>query len=529
MTTAQGTAPTSDVDVSVGTERWVLLATILASSMAFIDGSALNVALPTIQRELNVTGTQLFWIVNAYALFLASLILVGGSLGDHYGRKRVFMIGIGVFSLSSLACGLSPNIDVLIAARAVQGIGGALMVPGSLAILSASVSGARRGVAIGTWSTFSSITTLLGPVLGGWLSGLGFWRGVFFVNLPLALIALIVLILKVPESRDTEMSKSLDIPGVLLATLGLASITYGFIEGPNFGLTDPRILITLIGGAAALIIFVIVESRTKHPMVLLSLFRSHTFSGTNALTLLLYAALGAVPFFLLLNLVQVQGYPEQVAGFTFLPLGLIIATMSRFSGGLVDRIGPRLMLTVGPAIAGVGFLLFAIPGLTNGPSDYWITYFPAIVTLAFGMGLTVAPLTTAVMNSAPSHSSGTASGINNAVARTAGVLAIAIVGAIALFSFNSALTARTDSLNLPENARAQLRADSSKLADTKPPADLSADLTANVQNAIKLAYIDTFRLVALIGAGLAWTSALLAALLVEGRPVAKVAAVALEV
>ncbi|MEO8610498.1 MAG: MFS transporter [Chloroflexota bacterium] len=502
--------------VQTNTERWVLIATILASSMAFIDGSALNVALPTLQRDLNIGGSALLWVVNGYALFLSALILVGGSLGDLYGRKRIFTIGIAVFSLASLACGLSPSVEFLILARAVQGVGGALMVPGSLAILSASVSGERRGRAIGTWSTFSTLTTLGGPILGGALAQAGLWRAVFFVNLPLAAIALYILRRYVPESRDEAGARQLDYPGAILATLGLAGITFGFIQAPDLGLTSPLILFALIGGLVALIAFVVVESRSSHPMVPLKLFRNRTFSGTNALTLFLYAALSGVLFFFSLNLIQIQGYPPNLAGFTFLPFGLLLAVMSRSTGSLADRIGPRILLTVGPAIAGIGFFWFSLPGLTAGPSDYWISYFPAVILLGIGMGITVAPLTTAVMGSAPPESTGVASGINNAMARTAGVLAIAILGALALTVFSGQVEARTASDYSPDIVT-QLRAETRKFADAEVPAGLSAEQSTAIKSIYQQSFIDTFRLISMIGAALAWISAALAFWLVEPK------------
>jgi EmrB/QacA subfamily drug resistance transporter len=507
---------TAQAKDQANTERWVLIATILASSMAFIDGSALNVALPTLQSDLNIGGSALLWVVNAYALFLSALILVGGSLGDLYGRKRIFTIGIALFSLSSLACGLSPSIEILILARAVQGVGGALMVPGSLAILSASVSEDRRGRAIGTWSMFSTLTTLGGPILGGALAQAGLWRAVFFVNLPLAAIALYILRRYVPESRDEAGARQLDYPGAVLATLGLAGITFGFIQAPELGLTNPLILFALIGGVVALIAFVVVESRSTHPMVPLKLFRNRTFSGTNALTLFLYAALSGVPFFFSLNLIQIQGYPPNLAGFTFLPFGLLLAIMSRSTGALADRIGPRVLLTVGPIITGIGFFLFSLPGLTAGPSDYWVTYFPAVVLLGIGMGITVAPLTTAVMGSAPAESTGVASGINNAMARTAGVLAIAILGALALTVFGGMVESRAASDYSPAMVT-QLRAETRKLADAEVPPGFSAEQGAAVKNMYQMSFIATFRLISIVGAVLAWISAALAFWLVEPK------------
>lgn len=499
------------------TERWVLLSTILASSMAFIDMTALNVALPAIQRDLGIEGSQLLWIVNAYALFLSALILVGGSLGDHYGRKRIFRIGILIFSAASILCGVAPNVETLIGARALQGVGGALLVPGSLAIITASFDAARRGRAIGTWSTFTTLTTILGPVIGGWLAGQGLWRAVFFINVPLALIALAALI-RVPESKDAHAPAQLDYPGALLATLGLAGLTYGFIEAANYGLGDPRIFLSLGGGVIAIALFMIVEARSAHPMVPLRLFRSRTFSGTNALTLFLYAALSGALFFLPLNLIQIQGYPEQVAGFANLPFAILLTLLSRWAGGLIDRVGARLPLIVGPLITGAGFFLFTLTGMTGGPDAYWTSYFPPLVVLGIGMGVTVAPLTTAVMGSAPEESSGTASGINNAIARTAGVLAVAILGGLALFSFTARLDERTSALEMPQEVRSQLQAQASNLAETAPPEALPPEMRAQVAEAIDLAFIDTFRLIFAIAAVLAWISAGLAATLVEARP-----------
>lgn len=497
-------------------EKWVLICTILASSMAFISGSALNVALPALQRDLGVQGSELLWIVNAYMLFLSALILVGGSLGDHYGRKRIFGIGIAMFLVTSVLCGFAQTPETLIALRAAQGVGAALMVPGSLAIITAAFPADKRGAAIGTWSTFSAVTTLAGPILGGFLAEQGLWRAVFFINVPIGLVALVVLIWRVPESRDEGVAgTSLDYLGALLATVGLGGITYGFIQAPEFGWGDWRILVTLIGGAVTLVLFVIAEARIEHPMVNLALFKNRTFSGTNAMTLFLYAALGVVAFFIPLNLIQVQNYPESVAGFTLLPLSISLALMGRWSGGLVDRVGPRLPLMVGPFVAGVGFGMFALPGVTNGPNDYWVTYFPAALVLGIGMGITVAPLTTTVMGAAPQEQSGTASGINNAVSRTAGVLAIAIVGAIALIVFTNALDSRTAGLDLSDENRAFLSAEASKLGEAQPPEGLNQETTTAVQSAIDNAFVDTFRLICIIGLGLAWISVVMTAIFVR--------------
>ena len=429
---------------------WVLFATILASSMAFIDSSALNVALPAIQADLEATGIELLWIINAYLLLVASLMLVGGSLGDHFGRKRVFQTGIMVFTGASAVCGLAPGTGVLIAARAVQGIGGALMIPGSLAIIAALFPANRRGRAIGTWSAATTITTIGGPILGGALAEAGLWRLIFFINLPLGLLALVALFRYVPETRDETAAHDLDYPGALLAFLGLSGIVYGALEvgrqGPAAGFTDPVVVGSFLAGIAALIAFVYIENRSANPLVPLHLFRSRTFSGVNLMTVFLYAALTGTFFFLPLNLVQTQNYGETMAGFALIPFTVLLALLSRWAGGLADQYGPRLFLTVGPFMVGVGWLVLSLPGVTHGPETYWGTYFPGVLIVGLGMGLTVAPLTTTVMSTAPSSHSGVAAGISNAITRSSQVLATAIMGAVALVAFNAALDLRSETI-----------------------------------------------------------------------------------
>jgi len=497
--------------------KWVLIATILASSMAFLDTTALNVALPTIQASLQASGAQLLWILNAYLLMLAALILVGGSLGDRLGRRKIFMLGISLFMLASLACGLAPSIQWMIASRVVQGIGGALMIPGSLAIIAAFFDDAQRGKAIGTWATAASIVTVAGPLLGGVLADAGLWRVVFLINLPLGAVALSVLYFKVPESRDEAASNQIDILGAILTVLGLAGVTYGFITAPELGYSNPQVYGTLATGAAALAVFGLVEARSQHPMLPLGLFRSRTFSGSNLLTLFLYGALSVGIFFLSLNMIQAQGYSKSEAGSALVPFSLLLVALSRWAGGLADRRGPRLLLVIGPALSGLGFLFMSFAGLTRGASDYWTAYFPGVMTFGVGMGLTIAPLSTAVMGSVAIHYSGTASGINNAVSRMAGVLAIAIVGSIALFLFAGALRERTASLNLTEKARSALQAEAGRLGAATVPVEVGTENAAAVATAIKLAFVDVFRWVMIICAGLAWISACMAAILVEPR------------
>ena len=499
---------------SIGT--WVLVATILGSSMAFIDGTVVNVALPVLQTELNATASEVQWVVEAYALFLAALILVGGSLGDHFGRRRIFAIGISLFTVASVLCGLSPNVTFLIIMRAIQGVGGALLVPGSLAIISASFDSKQRGRAIGTWSGFTAITSVIGPVLGGGLVQYASWRWVFFINLPIAAIVLIVLFWRVPESRsEVEARQGLDWWGALLATLGLGGIVYGLIESNDLGLSNTLVIAALVGGIVALLLFILVEARSRSPMMPLGLFRSRTFSGANLLTLLLYAALGGSLYFIPFNLIRVQGYPPAAAGAANLPTILILFLLSRWSGGLVTRFGAKLPLIIGPVIAACGFALFAVPGIGG---SYWTTFFPASVVLGIGMAISVAPLTTAVMGAVDTQYAGTASGINNAVSRTAGLIAIAVLGIIVLGVFSGALASNLGVLHLPFDVQSSIIAQQNKLVGIEIPAGLSNATHAAVHSAISASFVTSFRVVMIVASLLALAGALSSLLLIEGKP-----------
>lgn len=517
-TTDRGASPIRPSEDTAGhSEAWILSATILASSMAFIDGTALNVALPALQASLGASGAELLWIINAYLLMLASLILVGGSLGDKWGRKKIFMIGIFIFVLASLASGISPSVHWIIIARIFQGIGGALMIPGSLAIINSGIDPNRRGKAIGTWSAVTTLVTVAGPVLGGFLADHGLWRAVFLINLPIGIAALIVLFFFVPESRDETATGPIDYFGAVLVTLGLAGVTYGFISAPDLGFANPLVWGTLSLGILFLIGFVWVEARKTNPMLPLKLFKFRSFSGANLLTLFLYGGLSAGTFFLSLNLVQVQGYTKTLAGFAFLPFALLLIAMSRWSGGLVDVRGPRLPLILGPALAGCGFFLMSFAGMTRGPSDYWTAFLPGIVFFGIGMGFTVAPLSTTVMGSVATHYSGTASGINNAVSRTAGALTIAIVGALALTVFARGLETKTAGLNLSTQAQISLQQQAKNLAGAEVPAGIDPPASTTIALSIKQSFVDTFRLVMIICAVMGWISALMAALLIEPK------------
>jgi EmrB/QacA subfamily drug resistance transporter len=495
-------------------EKWTLTAAILASSMVFIDFSTLNVALPAIQKELNINGKNLLWIINAYTLFLSSLLLLGGSLGDIYGRKKIFVIGIIIFSISSFLCGVSGGIEMLIIARGFQGVGGALMVPGSLSIISSVIPSKRRGKAYGTWSTFSALTTSAGPVFGGWLAGIGLWRVIFYINLPIAVFSIIALVAKVPESKD-ESAKKLDLPGAVFATAGLAGITYGFLEASDTSFAGLKVIISLAAGVLSLIIFMIIEIKSSHPLMPLNLFKSRTFSGVNLLTLLMYTALSVGLFFLPLNLVQIQGYREVSAGLAILPFAILISAMSRFSGIFADKFGARIPLIAGPLVAGLGIFLLTFPGVTNGPSEYWATFFPGILFLGIGMGIVVAPLTAAVMSSVPSGNTGIASGINNTMARIAGLVAIAVLGSFIIISFRNNLESRAADLTLTHTQRSELIENSNNLAETKPPDGLTKEESARIISDIKHSFVSAFDLILYLSAALALLSALTAFLTVE--------------
>ena len=495
---------------------WVLAATILGSSMVFIDGTVVNVALPALQSDLKATVIDVQWVVEAYALFLAALLLTGGSLGDNFGRKRIYIIGVSLFALASICCGLALNVNQLIIARAAQGVGGALLVPGSLAIISSSFSEEERGRAIGTWSGFTAITAAVGPVLGGWLIENVSWRAVFFINIPFTIVVLVLVFLHVPESRDEE-SQGLDWPGAALATISLGAIVFGLIESSRFGFSHPLILAALSIGVVTLVLFLVVEARKRNPMLPLTMFRSRNFSGANLLTLFLYTALSGALFFLPLNLIQVQGYTPTAAGAALLPFILIMFLLSRWAGGLIKRYGAKLPLVVGPIIVACGFLLFMLPSVGG---SYWLTFFPAVVVLGLGMATSVAPLTTTVMSSVQENRAGVASGVNNAMSRTAGLLAVAVFGLVMLQGFNSRLNDRLRDLSLAPEVKQELDKQRVRLADVELPAGLDAGTKTKLREAINESFVTGFRRVALGSALLAVLSAISAWWLIEGKKVA---------
>ncbi len=490
--------------------RWVLAAAILGSSLSFIDGTVVTVALPAIARELRSASADLQWVVESYALFLSALLLVGGSLADHLGRRRVYELGVILFAGASIACGLATTLGWLIAARAFQGVGAALLVPGSLALISASFDPAHRGRAIGTWSGYSGVATAIGPLLGGWLVNHS-WRWAFFLNVPIA-AAVLLLLRRVPESRNHE-GRAIDVPGASLATLGLGGIVFGLIESPRRGWVDPAVVAALGLGAVSMAAFLLVEATSKAPMLPLSLFRSRAFTGVNVLTLFLYGALATVFFFLPLNLVQVQGYSPLAAGAAMLPFIVIVFLLSRWSGGLLERVGPRLPLTLGPLLAGAGFLLLARPGVGG---SYVATFLPGIVVLGLGMAASIAPLTTTVMNAVDQESAGIASGVNNAVSRVAGLLAIAILGIVFSGIFSSELKARVAALPVDQAIREEVVARSGQLASAQPPARLPPEEASAVRDAGAGSFVAGFRSLACISAGLAFLAGACAFFWIDG-------------
>jgi EmrB/QacA subfamily drug resistance transporter len=414
-------------------KRLTLAATILGSSMAFIDGSVVNIALPAIQQALHADAASTQWIVNAYLLLLGALVLVGGSAADLYGRRRIFLLGTAVFTAASIACGLSPDTAVLVVSRAVQGLGAALLTPASLAMLGATFDEHERSHAIGIWAGAGALTSAVGPVLGGWLVDQVSWRAIFLLNVPLAIAAAWLAIFFACESRD-DRAKRLDVNGAVAVALGLAAITWALDAIPSSGFRDRTVLAALGAGAACLISFVAIEARSgERAMMPLSLYRSRNFSGTNALTLLLYFALGGALYYLPFGLIRLGGYSATQAGAALLPFALIMGFGASFAGTLSDRYGPRLSLTAGPIVAACGLTLLAFVDLRE---SYWAGVFPAICVLAIGMTITVPPLTSTVMASVGDARAGIASGVNNAVTRIAGLFAVAALGAVLFASFS---------------------------------------------------------------------------------------------
>lgn len=469
--------------------RWIITATALGSGMIFLDGTVVNVALPRIQSELAAPLSGLQWIVNSYTLFLAALLLLGGGLGDMYGRKMAFDAGLIIFTMGSVACGLAPNLNVLIAARAAQGVGGALLVPGSLAMIKAVIEPRDSARAIGLWAGLSGVTTAIGPLLGGYLVQAVSWRAIFFINVPFALLTLFA-IRHMPPNRDEHASPVIDWPGALATVVGLGGMTYALIQGPQNGWTNPWVMLAIVAAAAGAVLFPLREAMARHPMVPLETFRSRNFSGANLATIGVYFSLSGVLLFLVLDLQQVQAYTPIEAGLALLPVTILLLLLSPRVGGLVDRIGARLLMTAGPLIVAVGFCLLMLAGRHG---SYLTNVFPGIVAIGLGMSLFVTPLTATVMESVPEGLVGVASGVSNTLTRVASLLAVATLGLIVVSRFNSTLAGSTGRLAIDRQARAAILAHSNQLANDPIPSHLSRGQRAAVRGTIDDAYLNGFR------------------------------------
>jgi EmrB/QacA subfamily drug resistance transporter len=446
-----GSVPSGTADdplvLSSGRGRWALAALVVGSSITLLDSTVVGIALPSIGRDFHGGVGTLQWVVTGYALTLAAFLLLGGSLGDRYGRRRIFSVGIVWFAVASACCGLAPNAGLLIGARVVQGVGGALLSPASLAILQASFRPEDRARAIGAWTGLGGVAAAAGPLVGGYLLAVGSWRWVFFINVPVAAVVLMITARHVPETRDPTSAGRVDSVGATLAVVFLAGLTYGLIEGPTRGWSSPAVLTCLVVAAVTAPAFFVVEHRRAHPMLPLELFRSRQFSGANGVTFAVYGALGGALFLLPVELQLVKGYSPLQSGLALLPLTVVMLALSARSGALSARIGPRLQMTVGPLIVGGGLALLT---RATYAGSYWTQVFPAVLLFAFGLAVTVAPLTSTAMGAAPVEHSGVASAVNNVVARAAGLLAVAVLplaagltGAVALESAELASGFRT--------------------------------------------------------------------------------------
>jgi EmrB/QacA subfamily drug resistance transporter len=492
--------------ISRARERWILAATITASTMAFSDMTIVNVALPVLQDSLGASFAAVQWVVEAYTLVLSAMILVGGAIGDLYGRRRMFSIGIVIFALASLGCGLAPDAELLILARGVQGFGAALMMPGSLAIVSASFPRDRQGDAIGLWSASTGISMAVAPAFGGWLIDTFSWHAAFLINLPLAALALGITLRFVPESRS-DHARALDLVGMALAILGLGALTYGLIAAGEHGFADLHSGGPMLGGVLALVLFVLAEKRARDPMVPLRMFKLPNFGGIQAYTFLLWAALHGTTFFVPFRLMQVQGLKPTEAGMALLPLVIIASLLARWFGKVADKVDPRLLLVGGAILTGCGFFLLALP---DANTHYLIGFMPPLILMGLGMGMCQVPVTVVALNAAgPSHV-GTSSAINNMAARTGGLIAIAVFGLVLAHGFSAALTPALQAAGLPDAARAALELQRAKLAGAIVPTDLSPEQQMAATAAIKSAFITGYRWAMGVAGAMAFVSALVA-------------------
>ncbi len=502
------------------TGYWVLFASILAASMAFVASSSLNVALPAIQVELGARGADLIWIPNAYVMVQASLIVVTGSMGDHYGRKRVCMLGILLFGLASVVCSAATTTGVIIAGRLAQGVGSSMIVPNSLAIVSAHFSRRGQGWAIGLWSGFTVLMAGLAPFFAGVATDLGMWRLVFLIHIPLGILAAVALVRYVPESFDKSKSKNsqrMSLLGSLLVILSLGGVTFGFIESSTFGFSNPIIIVAILGGLLAMAVFLSGEREGKFAILPLWLFRSRTFSASNFISLVFHGVIQPALLYLPLNLIQVQGYSATFTGLSIIPLILVATLGSTLVGPLLDRRGPRVPMVIGLLITAIGFFFFANVGVTGGESEYFSTFFLPVVLFGFGFGLTFAPLTMAAMASAPETNAGIASGVNHTVTRVGQVLVVGVLGGLAITWFGQLLMSDAYVQSLPAEAQTQLSAESGNLAETGVPDWLTAEQQARVDEVISEAFAATFSILMLIGAAACVVSSFVAIFTIDDR------------
>ena len=484
--------------------------------MSFLDSTVVNVALPTLQKDFSAELSSVAWVVDAYVLTLTAFILLGGSFGDIFGRRHALRAGLVVFTTGSLLCGIAPTLPLLDLARAVQGIGGALLVPSSLAILTATFDPSERGRAVGLWASLSGIGAAIGPLAGGLLVDAISWRGIFFLNLPIAVIVFVVALPKVPESRDDEAEPHIDLPGATIAVVFLAGLTFALIEGSQLGWTSPAVLTGFAVGGLGFVAFILAERRSRQPMVSLSIFANRTFTAVNVATLMIYAALAGASLYLVLDVQQARGFSAVASGASLLPVTLTLLIGSPIAGRLADRLGPRIPMTIGPALAGAGLLLAAA---TAHAASYWTSIFPAVLIFAVGLALTVAPLTTAVLSALGPRHAGIASGVNSAISRFGGLVAVAILPALSLAGFSHGLEQRLSTPPLPPAVRAAVLAERAEQGALSPPPRLSLDERALIRAAVRESFADGFRWVMLVCALLLFAGAAIS--FVELKPSAR--------
>ena len=520
MNTDYSALHTEDAAGNKSVGYFVLFATILSASMAFVASSSLNVALPAIQVELGARGADLIWIPNAYVMVQASLIVVTGSMGDHYGRKRICMLGILLFGLASIVCSAAATTGVIIAGRLAQGVGSSMIVPNSLAIVSAHFSRRGQGWAIGLWSGFTVLMAGLAPFFAGVVTDMGAWRLVFLIHIPLGILAAYAFARFVPESTDLSKASSserMSLLGALLVILGLFGITFGFIENSTFGFTSPIVIIAILGGLLAVAAFLFGERENRFGILPLWLFRSRTFSASNFISFVFHGVIQPALLYLPLNFIQVQGYSATFTGISIIPLILVATLGSTLVGPLMDRRGPRAPMVLGLLIVAVGFFVFANVGVTGGESEYLSTFFLPIVLFGFGFGLTFAPLTLAAMASAPQTNAGIASGVNHTVTRVGQVLVVGVLGGLAITWFGQLLMTDDYILSLPADAQAHLSAGAGDLVETDVPDWLNEKEQAKVKQVISESFARTFSILMLIGAAACVISAFVAIFTIDDR------------